>query len=151
MASSLEPFFNPASVAVIGASRDSGKPGRAILKNMVGHYKGKLYPVNPKVAEIDGLKCYKSVLEIPGTVELAVISVPAPMVPQVLEECGHKKVKCAIVISGGFSEMGDHDLEKKLVDTAKKYGIRIVGERRLNAGAQTEGVRRQSHSLYEHS
>ncbi len=125
--SSLEPFFNPASIAVIGASRDSGKPGRAILKNLMGHYKGKLYPVNPKVPEIDGLKCYPGVLEIPGTIELAVISVPAPLVPQVLEECGKKKVKCAIVISGGFSEMGNHDLEKTVVDTAKKHGIRIVG------------------------
>lgn len=125
--SSLEPFFNPASVAVIGASRDSGKPGRAILKNLMGHYRGHLYPVNPKVPEIDGLKCYKSVLEIPGTIDLAVISIPAPLVPQVMEECGKKRVKCAIVISGGFSELGNHDLEKKLVDTAKKYGIRIVG------------------------
>lgn len=125
--SSLEPFFNPASIAVIGASRDSGKPGRAILKNLVGHYKGRLYPVNPKSAEIDGLKCYKSVLDIPGTIELAVISIPAPFVPQAVEECGKKRVKCAIVISGGFSELGNHELEKQVVDAARRCGIRIIG------------------------
>lgn len=127
MASNIEPFFNPASIAVIGASRDSGKPGRAILKNLVGHYKGKIFPVNPKSGEIDGLKCYKSVLDVQEPIDLVVISIPAQFVPQAMEECGHRKVKCAIVISGGFSELGNHELEKKVVDTARKYGIRVIG------------------------
>uniref|UniRef100_A0A7C2Z9I2 CoA-binding protein n=1 Tax=Ignisphaera aggregans TaxID=334771 RepID=A0A7C2Z9I2_9CREN len=130
MVSRLEELFKPRSVAVIGASREPGKVGHSILKNIIeGGYKGSIYPVNPKANEILGYPVYKSVSEIPGDVDLAVIVVPAPAVPGVLEECGKKGVKYVVVISAGFKEVGGEGVEreKKLVEIARKYGMRVVG------------------------
>jgi acetyltransferase len=126
----LELLFKPRSVAVIGASRDPNKVGHAILKNIIeSGYKGRVYPVNPKADSVLGLTAYKSVLDIPDEVDLAVIVIPAQNVLDVMEECGRKSVKFAIVISAGFKEIGGEGIkrEKKLVEIARKYGIRVVG------------------------
>ncbi|RLF16712.1 MAG: acetyl CoA synthetase [Thermoprotei archaeon] len=124
----LKYMFYPKSVAVIGASRKPGKIGHEILRNLIEYgYPGKIYPVNPSADEILGLKCYKSVLEIPDEVDLAVISVPAKFVPEVLEQCGKKGVKAVAVISAGFGEIGNVDLERKIVEIARKYNMRLLG------------------------
>ncbi len=124
----LEFLFKPRGVAVIGASRTPRKIGHEILRNIIEYgYKGGIYPVNPSAEEILGLKCYKSVLDIPGVVDFAVISVPAKIVPQVLEECGRKGVKAVAVISSGFGEVGNVELERKIVEIAHKYGMRLLG------------------------
>ncbi len=124
---SLDGFFNPRSVAVIGASKHPNKIGHVILWNFARSFKGKIYPVNPSADEILGLKAYRTVNEIPGRVDLAVIAIPAKFVPMVVEECGEKGVKDVIIVSGGFSEIGQNELEDEIKKTAKEYGIRIIG------------------------
>jgi acetyltransferase len=126
----FEQFFSPKSVAVIGASREPGKLGSQILSNILsGQYPGKVYPVNPKATEISGLKCYPDVSSIPDIPDLAIVVVPAKIVCSVIEECGKKGTKAAIVISAGFKESGDEGRkrEQELVNVAKKYGCRIIG------------------------
>lgn len=127
--SMLEGMFNPDSIAVIGASRDVGSVGHSILMNLKKTYRGRIYPVNPKAETIEGLKCYKSVKEIPDKVDLAIIVVPNRIVPQVLEECGQKRVKYVIVISAGFRETGTEGarLERECLGIVKEYGMRMLG------------------------
>ncbi len=130
MKNDLESLFKPKSVAVIGASRDPSKLGYAVLKNIVDSgYRGRVYPVNPQADNIMGLKAYKSVLDIPDDVDVAVFVIPAPIVPEVLEECGRKGVKYAVIISAGFKEVGGEGVEreKRVVEIAKKYGVRVLG------------------------
>ncbi|MCX7706110.1 MAG: acetate--CoA ligase family protein [bacterium] len=126
----FEGFFSPESVAVVGASREPGKLGWQILSNIIlGRYQGKIYPVNPKATEISGLKCYPDISSIPDVPELAVIVVPAKIVASVIEECGKKGTKAAVVISAGFKESGleGKKREQELIEAAKKYGCRIIG------------------------
>ena len=124
----LDFLFYPQSVAVIGASNKEGKIGNAIMKNLINFgFKGKIYPVNVKEEKILGIKAYKSVLEIPENVDVAVISIPGKFVPQILEECGQKGVKGVVVISAGFKEAGNVELEEKLLEVARKWNIRIEG------------------------
>ena len=124
----LDCFFNPKSVAVIGASRDQKKIGHVIYRNLVeGRFKGRVYPVNPETEKLLGRKCYPSVARIKEKVDLAVISIPADFVTKSLEECGRKGVKCVIIISGGFKEIGKFKMEDKLKEIGKKYRMRIVG------------------------
>jgi acetyl coenzyme A synthetase (ADP forming)-like protein len=124
----IDVLFNPNSVAVIGASRDPGKIGHVLLRNFIeGGFRGQIYPINPKSNEILGLKCYLSVKNIKGDVDLAVIAIPAKLVPDALKECGEKGVKGAIVISGGFSEVGDVELENQLREISLKYNIACLG------------------------
>ncbi len=126
----LESFFQPRSVAVIGASREAGKLGHDVLKNLVDYnYSGVLYPVNPKGEPILGLTCYKSVRDIPGEVDLAVIVIPAKFTLDAVKECAAKKVRALIIITAGFKEMGREgaELEKKVTDVARAGGMRIVG------------------------
>ena len=128
----LDPFFNPASVAVIGASSNPTKLGHAVLKNLVdGGYvkKGSVYPINQRADEILGLKVYPSVNDVPGEIELAVIVIPYPFVPAILQECGEKEIPAAIVISAGFREADQEGLERELelVKISKQYNIRLVG------------------------
>ncbi|MEM2478163.1 MAG: acetate--CoA ligase family protein [Thermoproteota archaeon] len=126
----LEAFLNPRSVAVIGASREEKKVGHRILRNLINSgFKGDIYPVNPNADVILGYKCYKSVVEIEEDVDLAVISVPAKSVLEVVEECGRKGIKGVVVISAGFSETGREGLvlEKQLVSKCREYGIRLQG------------------------
>ncbi|MBN1179272.1 MAG: acetate--CoA ligase [Anaerolineae bacterium] len=126
----LDFFFSPSSIAVIGASRDPDKLGYAVLSNLKeGNFPGTIYPINPKADEILGLKAYPSVAEIPGPVDLAVVVIPYPFVPAVLEECGKKGVPGAVVISAGFREAGREGLEREreLIEIAKRHGIRLIG------------------------
>ena len=121
-------FFEPNSVAVIGASRNPRKIGHIIVSQMLkAGFDGKLFPVNPKATEISGLKAYPNILEVPGDVDLAIISIPAKYTPLAVEECGRKGVKAVVVISGGFSEIGNRKLERELVETAKRWGVRLMG------------------------
>lgn len=127
---SLRNFFCPDSVAVIGASREEEKVGHIILDNIINSgYKGKLFPVNPKADEIHGIKCYHSVLNVPGDIDLTIIVIPAQFVLQVLEECSKKNTKWSIIISAGFKETGIEGAkrERQLIEKAKDYGIRILG------------------------
>lgn len=128
MSSNLAKLFNPSSIAIVGASRTPGKIGHEILKNLInGGYQGKVYPVNPKADRILGLKCYPDISSIDDDIDLAVICIPAVFVPSAIEECGHKGVKFAIIISSGFSETGNRELENEVVKIARKYGVRIIG------------------------
>ncbi len=108
-----------------------GSIGWSILNNIKEYgFNGGIYPVNPKAEEILGLKCYKSVLDVPDEVDFAVIVVPSRIVPIVLEECGKKGVKAVQIISSGFKELGTPEgveLEKKIVEIGRKYNVRIIG------------------------
>jgi acetyl coenzyme A synthetase (ADP forming)-like protein len=122
-------YFRPKSVAVIGASDEKTKMGYAIMHNLL-HFPGKVYPINNKRDTIQGLAAYPTILDIPEeTVDLAVITVPARHVPGIMEECGKKGVKIAVVITAGFKEMSEegHVLEDRIVEIARRYGTRIVG------------------------
>ena len=128
----LDAFFNPHSVAVIGATKKVDKAGHVIFKNFStnkerGVFKGELYPVNPGEDSILGFKCYHSLCNVPCEVELIVVIVPAKFVPAIMEEAVAKKVKAAIIISSGFKEVGNVELEEQVVATAKKGGIRVLG------------------------
>ncbi len=126
----LRPIFEPKSVAVIGASNDITKfGGRAFLSPMESGYRGALYPVNPNRNEIAGVKTYPSILDVPGDVDLAVISIFASMVPQVMEECVQKGVKGAVMLTAGFAEASEEgkSLQDKVVSIAHRGGIRFVG------------------------
>ncbi len=126
----LDNFFQPDSVAVIGASRDPEKLGFAVLNNLKeGGYQGRLFPIIPKADEILGLKAYSSVLDIPDPVALAMIVVPSKIVPHVLRECGEKDISAVVIITAGFREAGREGLEREreLVDIAREYDIRLIG------------------------
>lgn len=141
MSSKLEFFFNPKSIAVIGASRIPGKIGYEALKNvLIYDYKGSVYPVNPNADEILGLKCYPSVKDIKDKIDLAIIVVPAAVVPDILEECGKKSVKGAIIISSGFIEIGNYELGERVLKIAKKYRMRILGPNTMGFKNATEGL-----------
>ncbi|MDW8034994.1 MAG: CoA-binding protein [Candidatus Korarchaeum sp.] len=144
----LEGFFNPSSIVVIGASRTPGKIGYEILRALVenkrgGTFRGDLYAVNPRSDEtILGVPTYKSVLELPKSPDLAVIVTPAPQTPQALEECGEKGIRNAVVISGGFAEVGGEGLilQRVLDEVRRKYGIRIVGPNCVGVVSPSTGV-----------
>jgi acyl-CoA synthetase (NDP forming) len=126
--SSLKPFFEPKSVAIIGASRTPGKLGYNILRNLIDlGFKGELYPVNPEATEILGLKAYPRVDLIPEDLETVVIATPASTVLEIMESCAKKRVKGVVIISSGFSEEGNTALEEKMLRIAKEAGIRIIG------------------------
>lgn len=127
---SLEPIFKPKSVAVIGASTAPGKLGHDILANLKnGGFAGPLYPVNPKAEEILGLKVYKSITETPAAPDLAVVVIPARLVPGTLEQAAAKGVKAAVVITGGFAEAGEEGerLQDELARVVRQTGIRVIG------------------------
>ena len=124
----LKKLFYPSSIAVVGASRNPKKIGHLILKNLIEYgYKSRIYPVNPAADEVLGLKAYPSVSSIPEPVDVVVVSVPAPKVPEVIEDAGKAGAKFAVIISSGFKEVGNVELEKKVVETARKYGMRVLG------------------------
>ncbi len=125
----LKDFFEAKSVAVIGASTKPNSPGYIIAMNFVHSFEGDVYFVNPKGGRLFTKKLYPSVLDIPDQVDLAVIIVPARFVPQVVEECGLKGIHLLIIISGGFSEVGEEGakLEHQIKELAKKFNLRIIG------------------------
>ncbi|MBI4928632.1 MAG: CoA-binding protein, partial [Anaerolineae bacterium] len=126
--SALDGIMHPKAIAVVGASATPGKIGYTVLENLVKQgFTGTIYPINPSATEIMGLKCYASVTEIPGEVDAAVITIPAKVVPQAIEECGKKGVKGLIIITSGFSEVGKRELEDQIVAMAHEKGMRILG------------------------
>lgn len=121
-------MLSPKSVAIIGASRDSDKVGHIILQNYIdAGYSGRLYPVNRSGESIDGMRTYKTVTEIKQPVDLAVIAIPAAAVPAALEQCGKAGIKTAVVVSGGFAEVGNIKLQEEMVRIADRYGIAVLG------------------------
>lgn len=135
--------LQPASVAVVGASRDESKRGHMILQTLdEWGYTGAVYPVNPKHAgeQINGNEVYASVSDIPGPVDLACIVTPAAVVPRVIEDCGAADVGGALVIAAGFGEIGNDELEAELLEVANEHGIRLIGP-------NTNGLINVHHSL----
>jgi acetyl coenzyme A synthetase (ADP forming)-like protein len=121
-------LIEPRSIAVIGASDNTTKVGGIITRNLItSDFNGKIFLVNPHDKEIFGRKSFSTVLDIKDDIDLAEIVVPAKIVPEILEEVGKKNIKSAIIISAGFSEIGNYDLENKIAEIIKKYGIRVVG------------------------
>ena len=121
----LDFFFKPRSVAVFGASRNPEKPGRVLLRNLIrGGYKGEIYPLNPKAKEIEGLKVYTPE-ELPD-IDLAIFAIRAEKVPSAMENVA-EKIRGAMIIAGGFGEVGRRDLDQKLLMIKEEYGIRIWG------------------------
>ena len=118
----------PKSVAVIGASAEDGKIGNSVMKNLInGGYKGEIYPIHPKAADILGHKAYKSVKDVPGVIDVAVFAIPAKFVAGALAECGEKKIPGAVLIPSGFAEAGAPELQAEIVEVGKKYDIRMMG------------------------
>jgi acetate---CoA ligase (ADP-forming) len=127
---SLAPFFRPESIAVIGASRTRGTIGWQIVDNLVRHgYQGVVYPVNPLAKSVHSIPAYASVLDIPGSVDLAVVVVPKQHVPEVVDACGAKGVRAVVVISAGFREVGGAGIERErhLMERVRAHGMRLVG------------------------
>lgn len=126
----LDKLFHPRSVALIGASTEQNKlSGRPVRYFLEFGYAGQLYPINPKYQEIAGLPCYAKLSDVPGEVDLAVITLPASAVPQALAACGAKGVKAAAIISSGFAEVGGEgiELQEQLQRVASEYGIAVCG------------------------
>ena len=123
----LDKFFNAKSVAVIGASRQRGKIGHSILEALKEGYKGEIYPINPHEEELFFLKAYKSVLDVKEAIDLAVIAVPKEIVPKVLKECVKKKIEAVIIVTSGYSEVGDKKAEEELLKIVKGTKTRVMG------------------------
>jgi acetate---CoA ligase (ADP-forming) len=129
-ACSMRALFEPKKIAVIGASRRPEAVGYAILKNlMTGDFKGEIFPVNPQAAEIEGLRSYHQIEDLPDGIDMAVIIVPSVQVPATLKLCGEKKMKAAIVISAGFREIGGEGmaLEKEVISLGKQLKMPVLG------------------------
>jgi acyl-CoA synthetase (NDP forming) len=141
----LHAFFNPRSVAVVGATRKVDKAGHVIFKNFVENkrrqvFKGEIYAVNPNENSVLGVKCVPSVTKILGDLDLIVIIVPANIVPQIMKDAAAKKVKSAVIISAGFGEVGNHDLENEVATIAREAGMRVLGPNCLGVFDSRTGV-----------
>lgn len=126
----LKPLFAPKSVAVFGASDQADSVGRIVFHNMLqSGYKGALYPINPNHPKIQGHKAFASIEQIPEPIDLAIIATPPKSVPNIIEECGKHNVKAAVIITAGFGEAGaaGEKLEQAVLETAKRYNIRLIG------------------------
>jgi acetyltransferase len=129
----LSYFFNPQSIAVIGASATPGKVGYNVLKNIIeSGFTGKIFPINPRADEISSIldyPAYENVLEVPEEIDIAIFVIPAKSVNSVAEECGKKGIKGLVIISAGFKEIGGEGIvrERELVKIAQKYNMRIIG------------------------
>ncbi len=124
----MRKIMQPKAVAVIGASGEDGKIGNSVMKNLInGGYKGDIYPINPKADEILGKKCYKSVKDIPGPVDVAIFAIPAKFVADALREVGEKKIAGAILIPSGFAEVGEVELQNQMLAVAREYNVRVMG------------------------
>ncbi len=126
----LDGLFKPRGVAVIGASANPYSIGHIVIKNLSTYgYKGPIFPINPKGGHIRSFKAFKSVLDVPDVIDLVNISVKYSLVPAVLEECGKKGVKFAIVHTAGFKEVGEEGIqrEREMVELAHSYGMRLFG------------------------
>jgi len=121
-------ILHPKSIAVVGASKTPGKVGYAVFRNLL-NFKGKLYPVNPQAEDILGIPVYKTLSDIPEPVEMVVVAIPAPKVPEIIHEAGKLGAKVAVILTAGFRETGEEGrkLEDELLRVARETGIRIVG------------------------
>ncbi len=129
-AAAVRGFLRPRSVAVIGAARERGTIGGELFHNCLSAgFPGPVYPVNPKAAVVQSVPAYKSVMDVPGPVDLAILCVPSAMVVPTAEECAQKGVHSLVVISAGFGEAGEkgREMQQQLVDTCRRHGMRIVG------------------------
>ena len=121
-------LFEPGSVAIVGASSKPGKLGHTVISNLVsGGYKGKIYPVNPAGGEIMGLPAFKDVNAIPADIDLAVIVIPSAGVLEVVRSCADRGTKFAAIITSGFSEIGNSEVERSMVSYASAHDLRILG------------------------
>ncbi len=139
----LEPIFSPRTVAVIGATEREGSVGRTILRNLLNNpFGGIVYPVNPKRSSVLGVRAYPDIAAVPDAVDLAVIVTPAQTVPGVVRECVEAGVKGAIIISAGFKETGPEGvrLEQKVLQEARKGGMRIIGPNCLGVMSTVSGL-----------
>ncbi len=128
MTGDIKNLFEPGSIALIGASESMGKIGYSLLRNiLVGGYKGRIYPVHPAGGTIQGVNACRSVEEIEGDVDLACISIPAQKVFAAVRECCQKRVKYAVIITSGFSEIGNTEEEKAIVSYARDHGLGVLG------------------------
>src|SRR5687767_5620643 len=126
----LSRLFEPASVAIVGATERSDAVGRVLVENMVSSgYKGELYGVNPRAKRVLGVPCYPSVREVPKRVDLAVVATRAEAVPAVIEDCGRAGTRAAVIITAGFSETGAAGaaLEGRVLAAAREHGVRLLG------------------------
>ncbi|WGL53944.1 GNAT family N-acetyltransferase [Nocardioides sp. BP30] len=133
-AASIHRFFNPRSVAIIGASRRQETVGQLIVRNLVtGDFTGRVYVVNPNTTAVSGMPAYKSVAEIPGDVDVAIVAVPAEAVQEVVLDCAAKGVHGLVVISSGFAETGEEGRrrQRRLVGLSRSYGLRLIGPNAL--------------------
>ncbi|MGE5074128.1 MAG: CoA-binding protein, partial [Anaerolineae bacterium] len=139
----LDAVFGPQNVAVIGATETAGSVGRTILWNLISSpFGGTVFPVNPKRAGVLGIKAYPSIKEVPEPVDLAVIVTPAATVPGIISDCVDVGVKSSIVISAGFKETGPAgaDLERQIMDHARRGRMRIIGPNCLGVMSPTTGL-----------
>ena len=125
----MDYFFNPAGIALVGASANPLKGGNAILKNLIRGFSGGIYPVNPRYDEIEGTRCYPSVSAVPDPVDLAIVFVPANRVPDVIRACADRGIRGVMIESGGFAETGPEGaaLQDQLTSLAAETGIRLWG------------------------
>ena len=126
----FEAFFEPRSIMIVGASRTGGKPGNVVLENILANgYEGKVYLVNPQTSEILGLRCYRSIMDVPEAPDLAVLIIPAAATLDAMKECAAKGVKATIIASGGYAEVdeGGAVLQQQILQVAKNAGMRIMG------------------------
>lgn len=129
-AASLRPFFRPNAVAVVGASRDPASIGGRILQALVSNgFQGPIYPVNPKAAEVGGLRAYPSARDLPGPADLVVVAVPRDAVLGVVDDCAARGVRALVVITAGFAEVGGEgaELQRRLVEKVRGHGMRLIG------------------------
>ncbi|MEV6804962.1 acetate--CoA ligase family protein [Streptomyces sp. NPDC051132] len=125
---SMHRLMRPSAVAVIGASPEPGKIGNSVLRNLLdGGFAGDIHPVNPRADDILGRKAYRSVLDVPGEVDVAVFAIPARSVAAALEEVGRKGIPNAVLIPSGFAETGEHALQAEITEIAERYGVRLLG------------------------
>jgi acetyl-CoA synthetase (ADP-forming) len=162
----LETLFHPHSVAIVGASNNPGKLGYHVLKSLTqGGFNGEMFPINPRETEVFGLKAYPSVLDVPQEVHVAIVALPAPIVPDIFKQCAAKGVKGIVLISAGFKEIEDEhgaQLQDEIAELAIEAGIPVIGpntfgminlEARLNASFTPEfsDVKRGGISLVSQS
>ena len=142
--SAMRTFLAPRSVAVIGASRDSSAIGGRLFHNLLmTEFAGAVFPVNPKADVVHGVVAYPSVEAVPGEVDVAFVAVPAAYVDEIAEQCGRKGVRGLVVISAGFSEIGEEGVQRQaqLVETCRSYGMRLIGPNCMGIVNTAEDVR----------
>lgn len=126
---SFDNFLRPGSVAIVGASLQRGSPRNTIVRNLQKHgFQGRIYPISPSNAEIEGLKAYKSVAELPEAPDVALVITPAQTVPGIIAECGAKGIRNAIVFSSGFEEVkGGKEIANRLAEAARQHNVALMG------------------------